>query len=44
MVQAVSGQPRDVGLDKVRKMVREGLLSDHPADFAAPNPPNPTVP
>jgi len=43
-VQAVSGQPRDVGLDKVRKMVREGLLSDHPADFAAPNPPNPTVP
>jgi hypothetical protein len=42
--QAVSGQPRDVDLDKVRKMVREGMLSEHPADFAKPVTPNPAEP
>ncbi|MCX5772226.1 MAG: 4Fe-4S binding protein, partial [Candidatus Hydrogenedentes bacterium] len=36
MLQTLSGEPRDVDLDKVRKMVRDGLLSDHPADFATP--------
>ncbi|HUW62558.1 MAG TPA: 4Fe-4S binding protein [Candidatus Bathyarchaeia archaeon] len=44
MVQTVSGQPRDVDLEKVRKMVRGGLLSDHPADFTAPVTPNPPAP
>ena len=44
MVQAVSGQPRDVDLEKVRKMVRGGLLSDHPADFTTPLTPNPPAP
>jgi hypothetical protein len=35
-VQTLSGQPRDVDMEKVRKMVREGLLSDRPADFSKP--------
>ena len=39
-VQAVSGQPREVDLDKVRKMIKGGQLSDYPADFAAPLTPN----
>jgi len=36
--EAAAGQPRDVDIEEVRDLVKKGLLSDHPAEFASPAP------